>query len=419
MTAFKQNRCHDSLAGPAQMAQVSANDDAPRNTVTVLIPTFNRAEWLEQSLRSILSQTRRPDEIIVINDGSTDGTLAMLKAYAEDVRVLSQANSGKAAALNKGLSKARGDLIWVFDDDDIAAPDALETLVSALAASPNAAFAYGRHSRFEIDGNGRKRSLPGGYWRDCAPESFLFETMLDMFVHQQAMLVPRALYEQVGGFDERLIRSQDYEMLLRLAQAGNPVATSKVIFQQRVHDAPRGTLRRQFRGADRDRVWQAYDRVIFGQVRDTVDLAEFLGPEGETRDPAGLRHALIRRGIVMARKNLWSLAMKDFTRAAEVADSPLTRLEREDLRKTFMSKYASQSMKLGADVRRMLCDLAHVSGAGRQMSAILARALVWRVRQALMQGHLKCGLQLVDLILRLIYPVRRTDQTTQCSYSQG
>ena len=98
-------------------------------TVTVLIPTYNRADWLIESLNSILEQTRRPDEILVINDGSTDDTLARLEAYREDVQVLNQDNSGKSAALNNAIAHAKGDFIWVFDDDDIAVPDALETLI--------------------------------------------------------------------------------------------------------------------------------------------------------------------------------------------------------------------------------------------------------------------------------------------------
>ena len=151
------------------------------NSVTVLIPSFNRAELLVEALDSILAQTSRPDEIIVINDGSTDDTIARLEPYRNDIEILNQDNAGKSAALNKALSLAKGELIWVFDDDDIAEPDALETLLGLLEANPEADFAYGRHDRFEVRPNGRVKWRDTGYWRKSpADDSFMnrFSTCL-------------------------------------------------------------------------------------------------------------------------------------------------------------------------------------------------------------------------------------------------
>ena len=111
------------------------------NSVTVLVPTFNRANFLLQSLTSILGQTRPADEIIIVNDGSTDDTLELLKPYEDRVRVLSQPNAGKAAALNFGLKHATGDLVWIFDDDDIAALNALEILVGLIEEPDTGAIA--------------------------------------------------------------------------------------------------------------------------------------------------------------------------------------------------------------------------------------------------------------------------------------
>jgi glycosyltransferase involved in cell wall biosynthesis len=176
----------------------------PANSVTVLIPTFNRAHLLVESLDSVLAQTRRPDQIIVINDGSTDDTLERLEPYRGDIEILNKDNAGKSAALNKALSVAKGDLIWVFDDDDIAEPDALEILLGLLDENPDADFAYGRHDRFEVRPDGRVKWKDTGYWRKSPPEDFLFETLLDMFAHQPGMLVRKSLYIKAGAFDESL-----------------------------------------------------------------------------------------------------------------------------------------------------------------------------------------------------------------------
>jgi hypothetical protein len=374
-------------------------------TVTVLIPTFNRADWLIESLSSILAQTRRPDEIIVINDGSVDDTLARLDVYREDVQVLDQDNSGKSSALNNAIAQAKGDLIWVFDDDDIAVPDALETLLGLLAADPQADFAYGRHDRFETRPNGKVVWRDTGYWCDCPPEDFLFESLLDMFAHQPGMLVRKSLYERVGAFDETLIRSQDYDMLLRLAQHGRPAPTERVLFHQRQHDLPRGTADKMISSQDRMQVWQQYDRKIIQKVYETLPLGKYLPAGSALTEPGMMRRALIRRGIVMARKNKGSAAREDFIRAAGMTRTPLTQAEISDLRKMFMLKYDLDEGLLDQGVRKLMLEVKHTSSVGAQMSCAAARAMVWRVRLAVQHGKLLFAFRLALLVLGLNSPI--------------
>ena len=376
-------------------------------TVSVLIPTFNRADWLIESLNSILAQTRRPDEIIVINDGSTDDTAARLAAYGSQIRVLTQENAGKSVALNNALAAATGDLIWVFDDDDIAEPDALEVLLSLLDANPDADFAYGRHDRFEVRPDGKTRWRSTGYWRTCPPEDFLFETLLDMFAHQPGMLVKRDLYDRAGPFDETFIRSQDYEMLQRLAQLGRAAPTERVVFHQRLHDLPRGTAEQVISSEDRQRVWQHYDKVIFERLSADLPLSMYLPTGSQLTEPGAMRRALIRRGIVMARKNLWKRASADFQRAARISDKPLTPEETADLRKMFMVKYSSDKTLLKPDIRKLLFAVKHASRAGAQMSSVAGRALVWRVRNAAQHGNFLLAFRLASLVIGLNVPLKR------------
>lgn len=388
------------------------------NSVTVLIPTFNRAELLVEALDSILAQTCRPNEIIVINDGSTDDTITRLDPYKNDILILNQDNAGKSSALNTALRVATGELIWVFDDDDIAEPDALETLLGLLEANPEADFAYGRHDRFEVRANGRVKWRDTGYWRKSPANDFLFESLLDMFAHQPGMLVRKSLYWKAGPFDESLIRSQDYDMLLRLARYGRPAPTERILFHQRQHDLPRGTAANVVNSAERDAVWQRYDREIFRRMYQTLPLGKYLPADSSLIEPGMTRRALIRRGIVMARKNLWNEAGADFHRAARISDKPLTDEEAADMRNTFMMKYGFESSLMNPDVRGLFFDIKHASPVGAQIARTAARAMVWRARLALQSGKPALAFRLASLIVRLSMPGKEVSREVPSSLAR-
>ena len=108
--------------------------------VSVLIPTYNRAEYLAECLDSILEQTLRPYEVIVVDDGSSDATRQVLNNYESGIKIIKSPNRGKPAALNLGLAAATGKYVWVFDDDDVALLDALERFVAPLEAHPEYGF---------------------------------------------------------------------------------------------------------------------------------------------------------------------------------------------------------------------------------------------------------------------------------------
>ncbi len=351
--------------------------------VTVLIPTFNRSALLLESLDSILAQTRPAHEVIIINDGSTDDTLERLKAYEGRIRVLSKPNGGKSAALNFGLKHVTGDLVWVFDDDDLAVPTALETLVGLLEADPNADMAYGRHQRFSVDGSGEQRLLGTGYWTNCDSDEFLTATLDDMFAHQQGMIVRKSLYDQVGSFDESLVRSQDYDMLIRLARVGTPASTEEFVFQQRVHDGIRGTQTEQVLAKKRNSSWSQFDKVIFRNHYPRIKLDEYLSDGRSISDPLNKRRALLRRASVMARKKLWELAVKDLRAAESLSQAPLSKPETVALRSAFASKYGCDEILNNSKLIDELCELALLSPTGSQIVVALARGLRWRVRSEL------------------------------------
>lgn len=112
------------------------------NRISVIIPSYQHAATVAECLDSVLAQTRRPDEIIVVNDGSTDGTDAVLERYRDRVTVIAQENQGGNLARNNGFAASTGDLVIFCDADVVMRPDMLEKMERALAEHPEASVAY-------------------------------------------------------------------------------------------------------------------------------------------------------------------------------------------------------------------------------------------------------------------------------------
>ena len=112
-------------------------------SVSVVVPTYNRAALLGECLDSLLNQDRRPEEILVVDDGSSDGTPDVVRSKDGPVRYLRQENAGKAAALNRALAAVSGEAVWIVDDDDLAPPDALVRLTAAIETGPGTDLVYG------------------------------------------------------------------------------------------------------------------------------------------------------------------------------------------------------------------------------------------------------------------------------------
>jgi hypothetical protein len=306
--------------------------------VTVLVPSFNRAHYLAQALDSILSQDPAPAEVIVIDDGSEDNTRAVAERFAPEVQYLHQSNSGKAAALNLGLANAKQDLIWVCDDDDIAAAGTLPALYDALQADPEAGYAYGLCDKFVGEWPARERERNLAY--QAGDRRALYVRLLeDFFLWQGAMLVRRSCYDAVGPFDTRLARSQDYEMALRLTRRFRGVGVPIVAFHQRHHEGMRGPKSAAIKPADVNKAWRKYNHLIFREIHAGHELAEFHATAAGPLDSRDTLTALIQRGSIMACKGLWDLATADFEAAAAQAASlkvgQLNEQEKAALRRIF------------------------------------------------------------------------------------
>ena len=365
--------------------------------VSILIPTCNRSGFLRESIDSVLAEMGPDDELLVIDDGSTDDTVEILKSYGAALRFVSTPNRGKSAALNLGLRETKNPLIWIVDDDDIILPGAKNTLIS-LIESEDADFAYGRYDRFKDDANGSRKRLGTGYWATCEPRDVLARTLEDMFVHQPGMIAKRSLYDKAGPFDEGLYRSIDYDMEIRLLLNGRAAMTDEVLFLQRVHNG----LRKKGASViqDRDKVWVESDQAIFNRMRDQIPLEAYVGNR-EILNVDDERAALLQRAAVYARKKLWASAVGDFERAQALSSTPLSPRERSIIRNAVFSKFGCVELIEDRSIAAMLADKLSGSEVGTQILANLSRALWYHAKKTLRAGKVLTAAKYGQLVLKL------------------
>jgi glycosyltransferase involved in cell wall biosynthesis len=173
--------------------------------ISVIIPVYNGEEYLAAALGSVLAQTRPLDEIIVIDDGSTDSSPDILRSFGDRLSVFRQQNGGVAAARNTGLERASGDLITFLDQDDLWPADRTQRLVEALESEPEAELAVGK---VEIC-----------YQRDTPPDpSENMETMHREFL-LGSMLVRAGLFPRLGRFNTRIGYADDTEFWMRRTES--------------------------------------------------------------------------------------------------------------------------------------------------------------------------------------------------------
>jgi glycosyltransferase involved in cell wall biosynthesis len=208
---------------------MNAPDASSPPLVSIIMAAYNADRWLAPALDSALAQTHPALEIIVVDDGSTDTTPALLARHAaahpRRLRVLTQPNSGQCAALNRGLAEARGDYVKFFDADDLLSPDAVATQVAALRSAPPGRLAYGAWSRFYADPS-EARFPPRPGWHDSdRPVDWICETWADAQpMYQCALwLIPRGLLAKAGGWHEDLSLINDFEFFTRLVLASEGI----------------------------------------------------------------------------------------------------------------------------------------------------------------------------------------------------
>jgi glycosyltransferase involved in cell wall biosynthesis len=286
--------------------------------VSAVIPTFNRSVFLQQALSSLLRQTRRPDEIIVIDDGSTDDTAQVVASFGPQVAYVRKVNGGKSSALNLGLQRSSHELIYILDDDDIAADDAIERTAGALQNSPEYGFVYGGYDAFTVSHSGAI-SIEARGPQPADDEELPILLMHRNLILQPSMLVRKTCYEHVGPFNEEFVRSQDYEMLLRLVRCFKGKRLDGIVFHQRQHTGMRGSSAMPISAQNRIRTWRDFNSKIFSSIYTSYSLNEFLPQPATTFSNEDRITALLQRCVIVGRKGLWNFASSDLREACALA----------------------------------------------------------------------------------------------------
>ncbi len=281
--------------------------------VSIIVPTYNRSRYIVESIESLLNQTLPAKQLIVINDGSTDETEDKLKPFIESNQItyLKVENGGKSKALNIAYPYVTGDYVWVFDDDDFAFSDTIEKHMRVFQQYPEIGFTcsnfyYGTSDRNDCIIQQKERKL-----LKIPPKKAgdVFYDLLDVcFIRHCDSIVKKTCYDQIGLFDEELIRSQDYDILLRLSANYKTVYVDKPTCILRHHEGVRGSKKQSFKNRQASRMWGVYDRLIFKKVYKDVSLIKF------SKNSSDETWALIKRMKVMTSRGLWAEALDDLAR---------------------------------------------------------------------------------------------------------
>lgn len=182
-----------------------------RGEISVVIPTFNRASVLARALDSVLTQTRMAEEIIVVDDGSTDNSAEMVASEFPEVRLIVQGNHGVSAARNRGIEAAAGEWLAFLDSDDEWRPEKLERQVTVLANHPDELVCHTdeiwiRHHR-RVNPKRKHAKFGGRIFQYCLPLCAMSPS---------SILLHRSVLDDVGLFDEALPACEDYDLWLRI-----------------------------------------------------------------------------------------------------------------------------------------------------------------------------------------------------------
>jgi glycosyltransferase involved in cell wall biosynthesis len=202
--------------------------------VSVIVPVFNGRDYLAQAIESAFAQTHPAIEIVAVDDGSTDGSADILASYAPRITVVTQTNAGPSAARNRGVAHSSGDYLAFLDGDDLWDPDKTGAQLASLKAHPKAVAIYCDHR--SIDASGQVLGLTGALEHPRSSGNILEDLIRGQRIKSPSfVMVRRAAFDAVGGFDESLRYAEDYDLWVRLAMIGPILYQLDTLASYRVH----------------------------------------------------------------------------------------------------------------------------------------------------------------------------------------
>jgi glycosyltransferase involved in cell wall biosynthesis/ubiquinone/menaquinone biosynthesis C-methylase UbiE len=287
--------------------------------VSIIIPTYNRAIYLKESLESVLSQSYPNKEIIVVNDGSTDDTEEVVQQYKSKITYISKENGGKSSAINVGLKKATGTYVWIFDDDDIALPKKLELQVRKFQQDINIGFIH--TSAIYLHNYDDKNNYTG-MWEaeEIASDSTLKLQLTGNRFFTPSVVVKMECFKKVGPWDESLIRAQDYDMWTRIGRYYRSASISLPTLHYRLHSGIRGTNNESIKINELQQSTIKYHRQVVQKLYNVPIEEIFKDTQGcSSNKSVILVEAYLERALYLAMNNLVDEAAKDIEQAKNIA----------------------------------------------------------------------------------------------------
>ncbi|MTT30897.1 glycosyltransferase [Terrilactibacillus sp. BCM23-1] len=204
--------------------------------VTIITPSYNQGEFIQETIESVLNQDYPYIEHIVVDGGSTDSTLTILKSYRDDPRFhfISEPDQGQSHAINKGLKIAKGDIIGWLNSDDTYLPGAISKGVQSLVQHQEWAMVYGK-----AYATNQNNDILHDYPVECYSPQRLFERCI---ICQPATFIRRKAFKDVGGVDENFFFCMDYDLWIRLAKKYPIGYLNDYLANARIHDHSKSAL---------------------------------------------------------------------------------------------------------------------------------------------------------------------------------
>lgn len=200
--------------------------------VSVVIPTYNQEEFVCEAVESALAQTFADVEVIVVDDGSTDGTPRRLQPYGNRIRYLRKENGGPSSALNVGIRAATGEFFAWLSSDDVFYPQKIERQVACLESDPAVGLVYTDFEVVQADGSRLYQfESPLHASRQAAAEALLSHC----FINGSTVMMRMACFDRIGLFDERYRQGQDYDMWLRVLSQYDFGHVPEILLRYRWH----------------------------------------------------------------------------------------------------------------------------------------------------------------------------------------
>lgn len=203
--------------------------------VSAVIPNYNYAQYVGEAVASALDQTYENLEVIVVDDGSRDDSLKVLEVFGDRIKVIAQQNAGVSVARNAGVAASSGKYVAFLDSDDAWLPRKIERQVACFESDPQLGLVHVGVVDVDCDGVGREEHISG--LNGSVPDKLLLFNSDGILGGGSGLMLPRRVFDEVGGFDERLTTSADWDICYQVASRYPVGFINEVLLRYRYHDS--------------------------------------------------------------------------------------------------------------------------------------------------------------------------------------